>query len=143
MDLEGIKMSVEWEGKKLHLGQPLSFTSYRLENGVLIERTGLFNIKERQVQLYRILDVAFEQDMIDNLCNQGTIKLSSNSKFDNITLENVGDPREVKRMLNEEINNQRSIKGVRTGEVIDNNTEITMDFEDGHMGTTHHQDMYR
>lgn len=123
-------MSKAWEGKKLILGQPISFTSYRIEDGLLIKRQGVFNIQENQIQLYRVIDVELKQDFIDNLVNQGTIILRSNSKYDNITLENVGNPREVKALINEEIAEQRRNQNIRTNEMVANNIDVDMDYDD-------------
>lgn len=123
-------MSKTWEGKKLILGQPISFTSYRIEDGLLIKRQGIFNIQENQIQLYRVIDVELKQDFIDNLVNQGTIILRSNSKYDNITLENVGNPREVKALINEEIAEQRRNQNIRTNEMVANNIDVDMDYDD-------------
>lgn len=123
-------MSKTWEGKKLILGQPISFTSYRIEDGLLIKRQGILNIRENQIQLYRVIDVELKQDFIDNLVNQGTIILRSNSKYDNITLENVGNPREVKALINEEIAEQRRNQNIRTNEMVANNIDVDMDYDD-------------
>lgn len=123
-------MSKTWEGKKLILGQPISFTSYRIEDGLLIKRQGILNIQENQIQLYRVIDVELKQDFIDNLVNQGTIILRSNSKYDNITLENVGNPREVKALINEEIAEQRRNQNIRTNETVANNIDVDMDYDD-------------
>lgn len=123
-------MSKTWEGKKLILGQPISFTSYRIEDGLLIKRQGILNIQENQIQLYRVIDVELKQDFIDNLVNQGTIILRSNSKYDNITLENVGNPREVKALINEEIAEQRRNQNIRTNEMVANNIDVDMDYDD-------------
>lgn len=123
-------MSKTWEGKKLILGQPISFTSYRIENGLLIERKGIFNIQENQIQLYRVVDVELRQDFIDNLVNQGTIILRSNSKYDNMTLENVGNPREVKMLINGEIAEQRRNQNIRTNEMVANNIDVDLYSED-------------
>ena len=123
-------MSKTWEGKKLILGQPISFTSYRIEDGLLTKRQGILNIQENQIQLYRVIDVELKQDFIDNLVNQGTIILRSNSKYDNITLENVGNPREVKALINEEIAEQRRNQNIRTNEMVANNIDVDMDYDD-------------
>lgn len=135
-------MNGTWEGKSLILGMPLSFTSYRLENGVLTERSGLVSINESQVQLYRVLDMEMSQDFIDNMLDQGTITLVTGNANDFLVLKNIKSPRDVKRMLNEEIAKEREKQGIRTSEIIDNNTEISTN-RDSARHTVSHADKFR
>lgn len=135
-------MNGRWEGKSLILGMPLSFTSYRLENGVLTERSGLVSINESQVQLYRVLDIEMSQDFVDNMLDQGTITLITGNANDFLVLKNIKSPREVKRMLNEEIAKEREKQGIRTSEIIDNNTEISTN-RDSARHTVSHADKFR
>lgn len=120
-------MKRKWEGKKLILGQPITFTSYRLEDGLLIKRQGIFQIRENQIQLYRVVDVEFKQDLIDNLVNQGTIILHCSNKMGSMTLENVGNPMEVKALINKEIAEQRRIQGIKTNETVAGSFDIDVD----------------
>lgn len=120
-------MGKAWKGKSMLLGFPLTFTSYRLEDGVLTERSGLVSINESQVQLYRVLDVDLKQDLIDNLVDQGTITLVTGNKEDYLVLRNVKEPRTVKKMLNEQIAEERAKQGIRTSEIIDSNMDVNSD----------------
>ena len=135
-------MNGTWEGKSLVLGMPISFTSYRLENGVLTERSGLVSINESQVQLYRVLDLEMTQDFIDNVLDQGTITLVTGNANDFLALRNIKSPREVKRTLNEEIAREREKQGIRTSEIIDNNTEISTN-RDSARHPVSHADKFR
>ena len=117
-------MGKTWEGKSMLLGLPLTFTSYRLEDGVLTERSGLVSINESQVQLYRVLDLNLKQDLIDNIVDQGTIILVTGNQEDYLVLRNVKEPRAVKKMLNEQIAEERAKQGIRTSEIIDSNMDI-------------------
>ena len=45
-----------WSGKKCICGLPISFTRYILTRTVLYTRTGFLNVKEDEVELYKIVD---------------------------------------------------------------------------------------
>ena len=47
---------IVWADKKRYLGLPISFTTYILTETTLITRTGFLNLKEDEVELYRIVD---------------------------------------------------------------------------------------
>ena len=48
--------NILWTGKKCFMGLPLSFTRYIITDEVLYTRIGFFNIKEDEVELYKIVD---------------------------------------------------------------------------------------
>ena len=112
-------MAVTWEGKKLHLGLPLSFTKYKMEDGLLIERNGFINIREDQSQLYKVTDINMRKDILDSLFKQGTIEVVFSNENDNIVLTNVKNPEEVKKILNTEIDKSRQRQRVLAREDID------------------------
>ena len=59
MNMEKLKAdygNVLWSGKKCILGMPISFTRYVLTDTTLYTRIGLLNIKEDEIELYRIFD---------------------------------------------------------------------------------------
>lgn len=120
-------MSLKWEGKKCHLGLPLSFTRYRIEDGMVVERKGILSINEEQTQLHRIIDIAFKQNILDLFFKQGTLLLSAKNASDNIVLKNVKYPNEVKRILNKEIDNERQRQKVYSREDIDREDEQDYD----------------
>ena len=45
-----------WTGKKCIMGMPISFTRYILTDSKLITRVGLLNLKEDEIELYRVYD---------------------------------------------------------------------------------------
>ena len=47
---------VIWTGKKCILGMPISFTRYILTDSKLITRVGLLNLREDEIELYRVYD---------------------------------------------------------------------------------------
>ena len=51
-------MDVIWKDRKRILGMPISFTRYRLTEDRLFLITGLLNIKEEELILYRVLDIS-------------------------------------------------------------------------------------
>lgn len=45
-----------WTGKKCIMGMPISFTRYILTSSVLYTKVGFLNIKEDEIELYKIVD---------------------------------------------------------------------------------------
>ena len=66
-----------WTGKKRILGMPISFTRYILTKTKLITKVGLLNIKEDEVELYRVYDMSLELPLGQRIFGCGTLKLLS------------------------------------------------------------------
>ena len=66
---------VLWTGKKCILGMPISFTRYILTDTRLITRVGLLNLKEDEVELYRVFDKSVSLSLGQRIVGCGTIKL--------------------------------------------------------------------
>ena len=46
-----------WKDRKRILGLPITFTRYRLSEDRIFRETGLLNLKEEEVLLYRVRDL--------------------------------------------------------------------------------------
>ncbi len=103
-----------WTGKKCICGLPISFTRYILTKTKLITKVGLLNIREDEMELYRVYDEAVSFSFLQRIVGCGSIKLLSKDK-DTPTkvLQSVKSPREVKRILDEAILSQRDKYSVR------------------------------
>ena len=66
-----------WSGKKCICGLPISFTRYILTSTVLYTRAGFLNIKEDEVELYKIVDKIMLFPLGQRIMGCGTVKLSS------------------------------------------------------------------
>lgn len=105
---------IVWAGKKCYCGLPISFTTYILTETKLITRIGLINLQEDELELYRVIDKAASYPLNERMFGCGTIKLTSKDSDSPVKLlQSIKNPREVKRILEELIEKQRSQYHVR------------------------------
>ena len=110
-----------WEDRKRHCGLPLSFTKYKLSVDRLFFETGALNTEEEEVQLYRIRDISVRRSLWQKICGVGTVTVNSSDKSTpTIMLKNVKRPKDVKELLNEQVEKVKVARNVRIGEIIDN-----------------------
>ena len=64
-----------WTGKKCIMGMPISFTRYILTDSKLITRVGLLNLKEDEIELYRVYDKSMKLPFGQRIVGCGTITL--------------------------------------------------------------------
>lgn len=103
-----------WTGKKCIMGMPISFTRYILTEAKLITRVGLLNLKEDEIELYRVYDKSTKLPFGQRIVGCGTITLlSKDSDTPTKTLEKIKNPREVKRLLDAAVQEQRDKYSVR------------------------------
>lgn len=89
-----------WTGKKCIMGMPISFTRYILTDSKLITRVGLLNLKEDEIELYRVYDKSMKLPFGQRIVGCGTITLlSKDSDTPTKVLQSVKHPRDVKRLL--------------------------------------------
>lgn len=97
-----------WSGKKCICGLPISFTRYILTSTVLYTRVGFLNVKEDEIELYKIVDKVMLFPIGQRIVGCGSIKLTSkDSDTPEKLLKAVKKPREVKRALDEAVKTQR------------------------------------
>lgn len=108
-----------WSGKKCILGLPVSFTRYILTETRLITRIGLLNLREDEIELYRVFDKSVSLSLGQRLVGCGTIKLMAKDSDTPVKeLKSIKKPREVKRILDEAIREQRDKYYVRGKDMI-------------------------
>lgn len=110
---------VIWTGKKCIMGLPISFTRYILTDVKLITKRGFLNIKEDEIELYRIYDKSILLSFGQRIVGCGTIKLLSKDSDTPVKeLVSIKKPREVKRILDEAVQAQRDKYAVRGREMV-------------------------
>jgi len=119
-------LPIIWKDRKRPIfGLPLSFTRYKLTEEKLLINTGLFSIKEEEIQLYRIMDVTLKCTLLQRLFNVGTIHCCSGDKttpeFD---IKDVKNPSTVKELLSKNIEIQRDKKRIAGREFLGDFEEI-------------------
>ena len=108
-----------WEDRKRHLGMPLSFTKYRLSEDRLFCETGLLNVREDEVLLYRIRDLQLNISLDQRLFGVGTVSvISSDQSVPHLDLTNVKNPREVKELIHRSVEAAKDKRRMRTMEVM-------------------------
>lgn len=100
--------------KRTFLGLPLSFTVYYLTKTKLIRRKGLFNIEEDEIDLYKITDKKLLLPFGQRMFGCGTIHICSRDTDSPETdILSIRKPRDVIRMLDTYITEQRDKYGIR------------------------------
>ncbi len=111
--------NVLWAGRKCILGMPISFTRYILTDTALYTKVGLFSIKEDEIELYRIFDKQISFTLFQRMVKCGTITLmSKDADTPSKRLVSIRNPREVKRILDECVKEQRDKYYVRGRDMI-------------------------
>ena len=117
-------MSILWSDKKRILGLPLSFTKYELDEERLYIKTGLLTQREDEVRLYRIMDITLIQTLGQRIFGVGSIHCcSSDSSMQEFDIVSVRNPRHVREILSQQVENERNTKRVYTRESLDSNSD--------------------
>ena len=119
-----------WKDRKRTIfGLPWSFTKYELTSEKLIIQTGLFNIKQEEIRLYRIMDVTLNKKLSQRIFGVGTIHCCSADKstpeFD---IKSVKKSEAVKELLSDAIEKERAKKRVSSREYMVNEEDIDTEF---------------
>ena len=132
MNMEKLKRDygdVLWAGRKCILGLPISFTRYIITDTSLYTKIGFLNIREDEIELYRVFDKKISFTLWQRIVNCGTISLmSKDMDTPDKKLISVRKPREVKKILDEAVKIQSDKNYVRGMDII------------GHVGGCDHDD---
>ncbi|HAB88339.1 PH domain-containing protein [Clostridium sp. AF17-2] len=129
----GFEMAeIIWKDRKrIFFGLPWTFTKYSLSEDRLFISTGFFSVKEDEVRLYRIMDVSLERKLWQRMCGLGTIKCCSADKtMGDFEIKNIKKSREVKEMLSNMVEDERTKKKVSSREFMDHERDEFDDYDD-------------
>ena len=105
--------------KRTFLGLPWSFTKYTLTEEKLLIQTGIFSLKEEDIQLYRITDLTLYRSFWQSLFNIGTMHCCSGDKTTpEFNIKNVKGPSQVKELLSTQIEERRDKKRISGREIL-------------------------
>lgn len=108
-----------WTDRKRILGLPISFTRYTLTARKLLLNTGLLNLREEEVLLYRVRDVSLSQSLLDRLFGVGTLCVdSSDLSVPHLHLRHVKNPDKVKAALSQCVEQARRKNRIRSTELM-------------------------
>ena len=117
--------------KRIFFGLPWTFTKYSLSVDRLFISTGFFSVKEDEVRLYRIMDVSLERKLWQRMCGLGTIKCCSADKtMGDFEIKNIKKSREVKEMLSNMVEDERTKKKVSSREFMDHESDEFDDYNE-------------
>lgn len=112
-----------WKDRKCHLGLPISFTKYSLSGGEaprIFRETGLFNLKEEEVLLYRVRDITLTRSFFQRIFGVGTVSLHSSDKTTpTLDLVNISKPKDVKELIFSKVEQAKANRRMRTTELLD------------------------
>ena len=108
-----------WKDKKRYFGMPISFTRYRLSEDRLFLSVGFLNIKDEEILLYRIRDIATKRNLWQRIFGVGTVTVVSSDKtMPTLVLQNVKDPVMVKELIHKQVEEMKIRRRMRVGEVM-------------------------
>ena len=108
-----------WKDKKRYFGMPISFTRYQLSEDRLFLSEGFLNIKDDEILLYRVRDIATSRNLWQRLFGVGTVTVVSSDKtMPTLVLKNVKDPVFVKELIHKQVEEMKIQRRVRFGEIM-------------------------
>lgn len=122
-----------WQDRKRHFGLPLSFTRYFLSGDRLFCETGLLNLKAEEVLLYRVQDLELTMTLGQRIFGVGTVCVHSSDKSSpHMDLKNVKNPRQVKELIHQSVEEAKDRRRMRTTELL--SQDDGPDYHDGDDG---------
>lgn len=113
-------MEFLWKDRKRHLGLPLSFTKYSLSEDRIFRETGVLNLKEEEVLLYRVSDISLSRSLGQRIFGVGTICLQSSDKTcPHLDIINVKQPKETKELIFRQVEAAKDRRRMRPTELLD------------------------
>ena len=107
------------ERKRLWCGLPWTFTVYSFDEERLFIKSGMLNIKEDEIRLYRILDLSLKRNFLQRIFGLGTIVVDSSDKtMKCFEIKNIKKARDAKEMLSKLVEEERVRKRISGREFI-------------------------
>ena len=114
-----------WKDRKRILGMPISFTKYALTEDRIFMETGLLNLCNEEVILYRVRDMTLKISLGQRIFRVGSVVLASSDKTTPVLeLKNIRQPREVKELIHRQVEEMKRSRQMRVGEILDDGDEI-------------------
>ena len=120
-----------WKDKKRYFGMPISFTRYCLSEDRLFLSVGFMNIRDEEILLYRIRDIATKRSLWQRMFGVGTVTVVSSDKtMPTLTLQNVKDPVMVKELIHKQVEEMKIQRRVRFGEIMTTDADDMDDMDE-------------
>lgn len=116
---------VIWSDRKRHLGLPISFTKYSIEGDRLFIQRGFFTTHIDEVLLYRIQDISVRMTLGQKIFGVGIISINSTDKsLNSFELVNIKNPKNVKEILHDSVEEMKDKKRLRVSEIMDEHEDL-------------------
>lgn len=115
------KIEKLWQDRKRHLGLPLSFTKYSVSEDRIFCESGLLNLHEEEILLYRVRDLELKRSLGQRLFGVGSVLVHSSDKtMPILELKNIREPKEVKELLFRQVEASKDARRMRPMELVGN-----------------------
>lgn len=123
------KTKLKWYARKrLWCRLPWTFTKYGMSEDRIFVETGILNLHQRDVRLYRILNISLTRSLTQRIFGMGTIHLDSNDKdLECFELKNILDSEHIKEMISDAVEAERKRNKVSTREFMSGDGELEDD----------------
>ena len=113
------KLEFLWKDRKRVCGLPLTFTRYFLSEDRLFLETGLLNLRQDEILLYRVRDIGLNITLGQRIFGVGSVKvISSDKSLPELVLKNIKQPREVEEMIHRQVEEAKAQRRMRVGELL-------------------------
>ncbi|HIT52699.1 MAG TPA: PH domain-containing protein [Candidatus Fimivicinus intestinavium] len=128
------KQEMLWKDRKRILGMPISFTRYALSEDRLFIKTGLFNLEEEEVLLYRVRDLSVKRSFGQRIFGVGSVLVHSSDKSTpHLLLKNIKNADDVKEQLHQQVEKMKIERRVRLGELMQDDDPCDVGLEDDNL----------
>ena len=122
-------IQTRWSDRSRIFGLPITFTKYSMSDDRIFCEKGLLNMKFEEILLYRVRDISMKITLGQRIFGVGSILLQSYDKTAPVLeIKNVKNPRQVKEMIHQQVEQVKEQRRMRFGEVLEDPTDDMPDF---------------
>ncbi len=122
-------IQTRWSDRSRIFGLPVTFTKYSMSDDRIFCEKGLLNMKFEEILLYRVRDISMKITLGQRIFGVGSILLQSSDKTAPVLeIKNVKNPRQVKEMIHQQVEQVKEQRRMRFGEVLEDPTDDMPDF---------------
>ena len=122
-------IQTRWSDRSRIFGLPITFTKYSMSDDRIFCEKGLLNMKFEEILLYRVRDISMKITLGQRIFGVGIILLQSSDKTAPVLeIKNVKNPRQVKEMIHQQVEQVKEQRRMRFGEVLEDPTDDMPDF---------------
>lgn len=122
-------IQTRWSDRSRIFGLPITFTKYSMSDDRIFCQKGLLNMRFEEILLYRVRDISMKITLGQRIFGVGSILLQSSDKTAPVLeIKNVKNPRQVKEMIHQQVEQVKEQRRMRFGEVLEDPTDDMPDF---------------